>query len=171
MCLCTATAYGKGVYFAKFFAYSAQHVYSPPDKNEHKHVFQCQVLTGHFHKGYPNLLEPPVMNKKSLCLYNSVVDCVKHPSIFVVFHDNQAYPEYLITFLSNWLSIFLNICLLQIFTISTKRSLFSFPVKIAQITADYWYIAAHNVSRHSTIKCACISTVTLCVLTWPCNHI
>ena len=99
MCFCTATAYGKGVYFASFFSYSAQHVYSPLDKNNHKYVFQCRVLTGRFHKGNPTLLEPPVMDKKSLSLFNSVVDNVKHPTIFVVFHDNEAYPEYLITFL------------------------------------------------------------------------
>ena len=31
-------------------------------------------------------------------LYDSVVDNVGNPSIFVGFYDAQAYPEYLITF-------------------------------------------------------------------------
>jgi len=43
-------------------------------------------------------MEPPVRDKKSLALYNSVVDNPKKPLIFVVFHDIQVYPEYLIVF-------------------------------------------------------------------------
>jgi len=99
VCFSVATAFGKGVYFAKDFLYSAQPVYSPPDKQKRKYVFQCRVLTGHFQFGKPDLLEPPVRDKKSLSLYNSVVDNTNSPHIFVVFRDNQVYPEYLITFL------------------------------------------------------------------------
>jgi len=98
VCFCVATAYGKGVYFSRYFWYSAQHVFSPPDKDKKKYVFQCRVLTGHFRVGKPDLVEPPVRDKKSLSLYNSVVDNAKNPVIFVIFHDNQVYPEYLITF-------------------------------------------------------------------------
>jgi len=96
--LCVAVAYGRGVYFAKSFNYSSQDIYSPPDKNKNKHIFQCRVLTGHYCNGKPHLLEPPVKDKKTLTLYDSVVDNAKNPSIFVVFHDTQVYPEYLIVF-------------------------------------------------------------------------
>lgn len=99
LCLsCVATLYGKGVYFATNFWYSAQDVYSPPDRDNKKHVFQCRVLTGHFHRGKPELVEPPIRDKKTMCLYDSVTNEVKAPVIFVVFHDTQVYPEYLITF-------------------------------------------------------------------------
>jgi len=63
-----------------------------------KHVFQCRVLTGLYKLGNPMFVEPPVRDKTSMMLYNSVVDNMKTPSIFVVFLDNQAYPEYLIVF-------------------------------------------------------------------------
>ena len=100
LCFCVyiATAYGKGVYFARSFDYSAQYQYSPPNEVGNKYIFQCRVLTGHFHLGHPLLVEPPVRDRNTLALYNSVVDCLATPGIFVVFHDTQVYPEYLITF-------------------------------------------------------------------------
>ena len=156
MCFCTATAFGKGVYFANIFTYSAQPAYSPPDKNNNKYVFQCRVLTGRFHKGNPALLEPPVMDKKSLSLYDSVVDNLKNPVIFVVFHDNQAYPEYLITFLA-WLSTFLSVVFHRYLQSQQKGAFVIFRIKNSQITPDYGHIVAYNVSIHSPIKCAYIS--------------
>jgi len=98
VCLRIATAFGKGVYFAHFFCYSAQHVYSMPDRNKNKYIFQCRVLTGSYCSGQPELMEPPARDKKSLALYDSVVDVPKNPSVFVIFQDHQAYPEYLVTF-------------------------------------------------------------------------
>jgi len=98
ICFCVATAFGKGVYFSKSFGYSAQPVYAVPDSNKNQHIFQCRVLTGLYHVGKPELMEPPVRDKSSLALYNSVVDNLKNPLIFVVFHDTQVYPEYLIVF-------------------------------------------------------------------------
>jgi len=99
VCFCIANVYGKGIYFSNYFSYSAKDKFSPPDMNKNKHVFQCRVLTGHFHFGRPDLVEPPVRDKKTLALYDSVVDDTKNPKKFVVFHDAQVYPEYLITFL------------------------------------------------------------------------
>jgi hypothetical protein len=96
--MCAATAFGKGVYFARDFWYSAHDNYSPPDRNKIKYIFQCRVLTGRFALGRAECVEPPVRDKKTLALYDTVVDNVKAPSIFVVFHDAQAYPEYLVSF-------------------------------------------------------------------------
>lgn len=73
-------------------------MYSPADRDGKKYVFQCRVLTGYYHDGTPELLEPKVRDQNRMILYDSVVDNVKDPYIFVVFHDTQAYPEYLITF-------------------------------------------------------------------------
>ena len=43
--------------------------------------------------------DPPAKRTTNLnVLYDSVVDNVGNPYIFVVFYDPQAYPEYLITF-------------------------------------------------------------------------
>jgi Poly(ADP-ribose) polymerase catalytic domain len=98
VCLHAATAYGKGVYFARDFFYSSHDQYSPPDRNKIKYVFQCRVLTGQFVLGFPDFVEPPIRDKKTSVLYDTVVDHPKCPSIFVVFHDAQAYPEYIVSF-------------------------------------------------------------------------
>ena len=98
LCFCVAAAWGKGVYFARDFARSAANIYSPADGLNQKYVFQCRVLTGYFHIGSSDLVEPPVRDEQTLSLYNSVVDSTVAPSIFVVFHDTQVYPEYLIVF-------------------------------------------------------------------------
>ena len=41
---------------------------------------------------------PPKDPSRPEVQYDSVVDLCENPSIFVVFFDNQCYPEYLITF-------------------------------------------------------------------------
>jgi poly [ADP-ribose] polymerase 10/14/15 len=44
------------------------------------------------------MIVPPAKNTTSAQLYDSVTDNISRPSMFVVFNDIQAYPEYLITF-------------------------------------------------------------------------
>ncbi len=95
-----ATIYGKGVYFARDAEYSARVTYSPPDANGYKYIYLARVLTGEFTKGAAGMLAPPVKDpsKNAHIIYDSVVDNVAAPGIFVVFQDAQNYPEYLITF-------------------------------------------------------------------------
>ena len=70
-----------------------------------KTVYQCLVLTGEYVIGDKSYIEPPLrvpqvftFTSGSSDRYDSVVDNPVDPSIFVVFKDTQAYPEYLITF-------------------------------------------------------------------------
>ncbi|KAL3864451.1 hypothetical protein ACJMK2_006135 [Sinanodonta woodiana] len=94
-----AVAIGNGVYFAVNAAYSAQDTYSRPDGNRHRRMYQCRVLTGDFAPGGGGMRVPPQKSSKEAhILYDSVVDNVQSPSMFVIFHDAQAYPDYLITF-------------------------------------------------------------------------
>ena len=90
--------YGKGVYFAQDASYSARDQYSPRDTNNHKCMFLAKVLVGDYTIGNSNCITPPPKSVNGLELYDSVVDNVKNPSIFVIFADAQAYPDYLITF-------------------------------------------------------------------------
>ena len=96
----TATAYGKGVYFAVNASYSAQTTYSLPDTNENKYIYLVRVLTGQYTAGHHSLIvAPPKDPTKNLnVLFDSVVDNVTNPSMYIVFQDAQAYPEYLIKF-------------------------------------------------------------------------
>ncbi|XP_037403323.1 LOW QUALITY PROTEIN: protein mono-ADP-ribosyltransferase PARP14-like [Pygocentrus nattereri] len=89
--------FGNGVYFAVDPGYSARG-YSKPDKQGHKRMYLARVLVGDYTKGRGGLISPPAKSSTATDLYDSVTDNQQNPSMFVIFHDVQAYPEYLITF-------------------------------------------------------------------------
>uniref|UniRef100_A0A8D2ANZ8 Poly [ADP-ribose] polymerase n=1 Tax=Sciurus vulgaris TaxID=55149 RepID=A0A8D2ANZ8_SCIVU len=92
------TLYGQGVYFAKRASVSVQDRYSPPNAEGHKAVFVARVLTGDYAQGRRDLRAPPLRASGHVLLrYDSAVDCLHQPSIFVIFHDTQALPTHLIT--------------------------------------------------------------------------
>ncbi|XP_075861057.1 protein mono-ADP-ribosyltransferase PARP10 isoform X2 [Microcebus murinus] len=92
------TLYGQGVYFAKRASLSVQDQYSPPNADGHKAVFVARVLTGDYGQGHRGLRAPPLRASGHVLLrYDSAVDCLGQPSIFVIFHDTQALPTHLIT--------------------------------------------------------------------------
>ncbi|XP_058639315.1 protein mono-ADP-ribosyltransferase PARP15 [Onychostoma macrolepis] len=92
-----ATVYGHGTYFAVNASYSAQDTYAVPAADGTQLMFVARVLTGNYTLGKADMRTPPVRVAPDLC-YDSVVDNVQNPTMFVVFHDCQAYPDYLITF-------------------------------------------------------------------------
>uniref|UniRef100_A0A3P9DJR0 Poly [ADP-ribose] polymerase n=1 Tax=Maylandia zebra TaxID=106582 RepID=A0A3P9DJR0_9CICH len=95
-----AACYGNGTYFAVNASYSASNTYSKPNQNGEKFMYVCRVLTGDFALGQQGMIVPPPKGTSTIStdLYDSVVDNMANPSMFVVFHDIQAYPEYLIKF-------------------------------------------------------------------------
>ncbi|XP_075067596.1 protein mono-ADP-ribosyltransferase PARP10 isoform X2 [Mixophyes fleayi] len=95
-----ATLYGQGVYFAVEAEISTLDNYSPPSTEGKKFVLVAQVLTGEFVVGKPDMRTPPIMpnsNGDVSRRYDSLADNLRKPSIFVIFNDTQAYPQYLIT--------------------------------------------------------------------------
>ncbi|XP_025232354.1 poly [ADP-ribose] polymerase 15 isoform X2 [Theropithecus gelada] len=94
-----AVFYGKGTYFAVDASYSTNDTYSKPDSNGRKHMYVVRVLTGVFTQGHAGLVTPPPKNPHNPTdLFDSVTDNTQSPKLFVIFFDNQAYPEYLISF-------------------------------------------------------------------------
>ncbi|XP_041855414.1 protein mono-ADP-ribosyltransferase PARP14-like isoform X2 [Melanotaenia boesemani] len=89
--------YGKGSYFAVNPVYSAQG-YARADAKGHKRMYQAQVLVGDYTQGNSGMITPPSKSGNAADLYDSVTDNKNSPTMFVVFNDIQAYPEYLITF-------------------------------------------------------------------------
>ncbi|XP_069576160.1 protein mono-ADP-ribosyltransferase PARP14-like [Brachyistius frenatus] len=90
--------YGNGSYFAVDPVYSARN-YARPDTNGHKRMYQAKVLVGDFTQGRQGLITPPSKNTGNAAdLYDSVTDNATTPTMFVIFSDMQAYPEYLVTF-------------------------------------------------------------------------
>ncbi|XP_056293566.1 poly(ADP-ribose) polymerase family member 14-related sequence 1 isoform X3 [Pseudoliparis swirei] len=93
-----AVCFGNGTYFAVNADYSAQPTYSKPKPNGERCMYLCRVLTGDFTVGKSGMIAPPAKGPGLIQLYDSVVDRVANPNMFIVFHDSQACPEYLITF-------------------------------------------------------------------------
>lgn len=93
----TAAMYGKGVYFAVKADYSASR-YSPADAAGLKRLYVARVLTGRYTVGNSSMRAPPSRASDPTDCFDSLVDNQQQPSMFVIFHDDQAYPEYLITF-------------------------------------------------------------------------
>ncbi|XP_050969671.1 protein mono-ADP-ribosyltransferase PARP15-like [Labeo rohita] len=86
-----------GTYFAVNASYSSNPIYAVPAADGNQYMFVARVLTGYHTQGQTNMKTPPVRVAPDH-LYDSVVDNTLNPSMFVVFHDCQAYPDYLITF-------------------------------------------------------------------------
>jgi poly [ADP-ribose] polymerase 10/14/15 len=78
--------YGKGCYFSTVADYS--HNYAVPNSSGERHMFLAKVLTGKSARGDSSMKAPPVG-------YDSTTN---DSNIFVVYHDAQAYAEYLIVY-------------------------------------------------------------------------
>uniref|UniRef100_A0A667WN14 Poly [ADP-ribose] polymerase n=1 Tax=Myripristis murdjan TaxID=586833 RepID=A0A667WN14_9TELE len=90
--------YGRGVYFAVEAQYSARG-YSPRDSSGLKRLYRARVLTGRYTVGNLSMKAPPPRSATDPTdCFDSLVDNQQQPSMFVIFHDDQAYPEYRITF-------------------------------------------------------------------------
>lgn len=63
-------------------------------------MLYCDVLMGVYTTGTPEMLEPPVIDDSlsKTDNYDSTVDNLANPAIYVSYRDNMAYPSYLIIF-------------------------------------------------------------------------
>jgi len=96
LCGAHGTRFGQGTYFARDASYSLCYA-RIGDAGGH-YMYLARVLVGQYCVGNPAMIVPPPKNPlRPEILYESVVDNQVDPSIFVVFYDNQCYPEYLIT--------------------------------------------------------------------------
>ncbi|KAI5947974.1 protein mono-ADP-ribosyltransferase PARP12 [Manis javanica] len=93
ICGLHGTSYGKGSYFARDAAYS--HHYSKSDTKCHT-MFLARVLVGEFIRGNASFVRPPVREGQGNAFYDSCVNSMSDPSIFVIFEKHQVYPEYVI---------------------------------------------------------------------------
>ena len=91
----TAVVFGYGSYFARESAYSCQ--YATPNIKGEKFIIQARVITGEYIKGTRSMESAPFKGDTAQ-QYDSVVNDIRRPTIYVVFHDAAAYPEYIIKF-------------------------------------------------------------------------
>ncbi|CAF4755811.1 unnamed protein product, partial [Rotaria magnacalcarata] len=90
--------YGRGVYFSRHAGYSS--LYS--DHKDVSFLFLCRVLVGHHVCGSNDIRVPPMMPPPNgkLIQADSTTDGKVPFSIVCTFHDDQNYPEYIITFMN-----------------------------------------------------------------------
>lgn len=89
--------YGNGSYFAVDPTYSQG--YAKSDAKGQMRMYLARVLVGDFVQGRAGMITPPSRGSGNASdLYDSVTDKPARPTMFVIFNDIQAYPEYLITF-------------------------------------------------------------------------
>ena len=86
----SATAYGKGVYFAQQSSYSVNYAAAGPTGE--KKMIIAKVLVGESTAGNSSMQFLP--NRTADRTYDSA----SGPNMSIIFHDSQAYPEYIITF-------------------------------------------------------------------------
>ena len=85
-------AYGQGVYFALNSQYSDG--YAGITTSGQKIMFRVRILAGESIVGNSSMREPP--KKTNGEPYDSTTDSAK--TIYVCYHDNQCFPEYIITY-------------------------------------------------------------------------
>ncbi|KAG1953449.1 protein mono-ADP-ribosyltransferase PARP11-like [Pimephales promelas] len=107
--------YGKGSYFARDARYSSKFCHSTSKHNfilqrhgmapaifqsdpPYKCMFLARVLVGEYTLGHPQYCRPPSKDTSIANFFDSCVDDMINPKIFVIFDSNQIYPEYLIEF-------------------------------------------------------------------------
>lgn len=94
----TRARYGKGIYFARDALLSCHRKYSKPDEDGYQHVLMCNVICGEWTKGREEMKVPPPKKGKKYLPYETTVDNVKDPTIFVTYNDDQALATHLISF-------------------------------------------------------------------------
>ena len=88
--------FGNGTYFARDAKYSDDYARTLPSGQ--KQMLVVEVLVGRWALGAEGMSMCPLLPGEQYKRYNSLVNNVANPSIFVVQHSNQAYPAYLLTY-------------------------------------------------------------------------
>lgn len=90
------SVYGQGISFSRDAIYSTGYT----DHCGERVMFACRVLIGQYTKGESHYHQPPAKDAAGN-LYDSCVNDVRNPSVYVVFNRSQVYPEFLITYQRN----------------------------------------------------------------------
>ena len=89
---------GAGSYFATTSQYSSKDKYSPPNESGVKYIILARVITGEYCLGNGSYKFAPYKPDSQYEQYDSVVNDPTNPSMYAVFHDASAYPEYVIKY-------------------------------------------------------------------------
>lgn len=108
-CLCIGSYFARDAKYSSKFCHSTskhnftlqRHGLAPPifqSEPPYKCMFLARVLVGEYSLGHPHFCRPPSKDLSIANFFDSCVDDMVNPKIFVIFDSNQIYPEYLIEF-------------------------------------------------------------------------
>lgn len=92
----TGALYGNGTYFARDACYSDTYARTLPTGQ--KQMLLVNVIVGRWTTGKQGMKVCPTVPGEQYARFNSLVNNVADPTIFVVQHSSQAYPTHLITY-------------------------------------------------------------------------
>lgn len=84
-----------------YFAVDAKYSHNYTSDTDVRSMFVVRVLVGEYTKGSQDYRRPPSKDGGDINFYDSCVDNVHNPSIYVVFDKPQIYPEYLLQYQEN----------------------------------------------------------------------
>jgi len=100
--------YGHGTYFARDSRFSDRYCRSKSvDCQRHSWMFLARVLVCRSAVGKRDYVRPPPIDPSQPHgeLYDSCVNSLDRPTIFVVFDTDQCYPEFVIAYKRIWLPL------------------------------------------------------------------